>query len=361
MAVTKTRTILDQGDDSGRDVAAMVMGIDLGTSRSSIAAMNGVRKTVESYVGFAKDAVSRKHLGADILYGRDALENQLSVNLFRPLEKGVIKGTLDNDTEELDKNLEAAKLLIHRLVELVKPGRDEKLYGVIGVPAQASDKNKQGILDSARGVFDAVMIVSEPFTVAYGMERLSDVLVVDIGAGTTDLSRMHGTVPAPEDELSFQIAGDAIDRELHKILTQSHPEASITVNMCRRFKENYGYVSDTKDRIVVQLPVKGKPTDFDITDDMRKACDIIVEPILDGIHKLVATFNPEFQEKIRNNIILGGGGSLLRGLNKRIEDGLERVGGGKVTVVDEPIYAGANGALQLALDMPAEYWQQLHD
>src|SRR5687767_2561275 len=187
MAATKTRTILDQGDDSGRDVQAMVMGIDLGTSRSSISAMNGVRKTVESYVGYAKDAVSRKHLGADILYGRDALENQLSVNLYRPLEKGVIKGTLDGDTEELDKNLEAAKLLIHRLVELVKPGRDEKLYGVIGVPAQASDKNKQGILDSARGVFDAVMIVSEPFTVAYGMERLSDVLVVDIGAGTTDL------------------------------------------------------------------------------------------------------------------------------------------------------------------------------
>ena len=71
MAATKSRTILDPGDDSGRDVAAMVMGIDLGTSRSSIASMNGVRKTVDSYVGFAKDPVSRKHLGAGILYGRD--------------------------------------------------------------------------------------------------------------------------------------------------------------------------------------------------------------------------------------------------------------------------------------------------
>ena len=357
---TATRTILDSQDDSGRDVQAMVMGIDLGTSRSSIAAMNGVRKTVESYVGYAKDAVSRKHLGADILYGRDALENQLSVNLYRPLEKGVIKGT-DGSEEELKKNLEAAKLLMHRLVELTKPGRDENLYAVIGVPAQASDKNKEGILESAKEIFDAVMIVSEPFTVAYGMDRLSDVLVVDIGAGTTDLSRMHGTVPSPEDELSFPIAGDAIDRELHRILSEKYPEASVTVNMCRRFKENYGYVSDTKDVITVKMPVQGKPTDFDITAEMKQACEILVEPILDGIHKLVATFNPEFQDKIRNNIILGGGGSLMRGLNKRIEDGLERVGGGKVTVVEEAVYAGANGALQLALDMPAEYWQKLHD
>ncbi len=358
----RTKTILEsQADDSGREVQAMVMGIDLGTSRSSIAAMNGVRKTVESYVGYAKDAVSRKHLGADILYGRDALDNAMSVNLYRPLEKGVIKGTLGDDKDELDKNLEAAKLLVHRLVELVKPSRDERLYGVIGVPAQASDQNKEGILESAKEVFDAVMIVSEPFTVAYGMERLSDVLVVDIGAGTTDLSRMHGTVPSAEDEISFPIAGDAIDRELHRILSENFPEAQVTVNMCKRFKEDYGYVSDTKDAILVKMPVNGKPTEFNITDEMKQACEILVEPILEGVHKLIATFNPEFQDKLRNNIIIAGGGSQMRGLNKRVEDGLERVGGGKVTVVEEPIYAGANGALQLALDMPSDYWQQLHD
>ena len=105
-----------------------------------------------------------------------------------------------------------------------------------------------------------------------------------------------------------------------------------------RLRERY------KDEIIVQLPVNGKPTDFDITKEMKEACEIIVDPILEGIHKLVATFNPEFQERIRNNIILGGGGSLMRGLNKRIEDGTNASGGGgKVTVVEEPIYAGANG------------------
>ncbi|MDB5300241.1 MAG: mreB, partial [Phycisphaerales bacterium] len=46
-------------------------------------------------------------------------------------------------------------------------------------------------------------------------------------------------------------------------------------------------------------------------------------------------------------------------LNKRIEDAMKEYGGARVVVVDEPLYAGANGALQLALDMPGEYWQQL--
>ena len=78
-----------------------------------------------------------------------------------------------------------------------------------------------------------------------------------------------------------------------------------------------------------------------------------------GIHKLVASFNPEFQERLRNNIILSGGGGMLDGLILKLEEGLETLGGGHVTHVDEPMYAGAAGALQLAMDMPGEFWEQL--
>ena len=197
--------------DASRGMAqnALLLGIDLGTSRSSIVSMNGPRKVIESYVGWPKDSISRKHLKADILFGRAALDNRLALNLYRPLEKGVIKGTRENDgtaSDEQAKNLEAAAELVRYLVSLVDPGRDDVLYGVVGVPAQASDKNKQGIIEATRGALDSVMIVSEPFAVAYGLERISDVLVIDIGAGTLDLCRMHGTVPASEDQLSFEIA-----------------------------------------------------------------------------------------------------------------------------------------------------------
>jgi rod shape-determining protein MreB len=129
--------------------------------------------------------------------------------------------------------------------------------------------------------------------------------------------------------------------------------------MCKTWKEGYGFVSDARDKIEVIAPVNGTPTPLDITKEMKDACEILINPIVDGIQKLVSSFNPEFQERLRHNVLLSGGGGLMRGLNKRIEEAMVAIGGGRVTIVEEPLYAGANGALQLALDMPGEYWQQL--
>jgi rod shape-determining protein MreB and related proteins len=361
-AIQPGRPILAPNDqDTGATENALLLGIDLGTSRSSIVSMNGARKTVESYVGYPKDPVSRKLLKADKIYGKAALDNRLALNLYRPLEHGVIKyyGGSGDKADQEAKNLKAAQDLMHHLVELVHPGRDDVLFGVVGVPSRASNTNKTAMLEAARNVLDSVMIVSEPFTVAYGMERMSDILVVDIGAGTTDLCRMHGTVPTEEDEVSYPIAGDAVDIKLMELVQARYPKAQITQNMCKTWKEGYGFVSDARDKIEVIAPVNGTPTPLDITQEMKQACELLINPIVEGIQKLVATFNPEFQEKLRHNVLLSGGGGLMRGLNKRIEEAMVAIGGGRVTIVEEPLYAGANGALQLALDMPGEYWQQL--
>ncbi len=342
-------------DDSVVEGNALYFGIDLGTSRSSIACANGVRKTVESYVGWPKDAVALKHMGGkEIVFGKTALDNRLSLDLYRPLADGVIQ-----DDKDGSRNLEAARELINYLVEMVEPGRGEQLFGVVGVPSEASGKNKEAIIESTKGILDSVMIVTEPFCVAYGMDRISDVLVVDIGAGTTDLCRMHGTVPSIEDQISINIAGDAVDKKLMELIKKTYPNAQVTINMIKRLKEKFGYVHTAKDKIEAEFPVDGKPTMHDVTDIIRDACSILVDPIVESIHKLISTFDPEFQDRLRDNIILSGGGGLMDGLNKAIEDKLDRVGGASVTVVEEPMYAGANGALQLALDMPASYWQQL--
>jgi rod shape-determining protein MreB len=350
------------GRDSGMAQNVVLLGIDLGTSRSSIVTTTGARRTVDSYVGWPTDAVSRRLFKSDVVFGRAALDNRLALDLHRPLARGVIKGTngrTGRASQDNGRDLEAAALLLKHLVSQVDPSRDEVLYGVVGVPTQATVKNKQAIIDCARDVLDGVMVVSEPFAVAYGLERISDVLVIDIGAGTTDLCRMHGTVPAEEDQFGFEIAGDAIDQKLHDLIMAEFPEAQLTVNMCKEMKEQYGFVRNARDKIEVQIPVNGKPVLHNVTKQVNQACSIIIDPILEGIHRLVASFNPEFQERLRHNIVLSGGGGMLDGLTLKLEEGLSSLGGGRVAHVEDPLYAGANGALQLAMDMPGEFWQQL--
>ena len=41
----------------------------------------------------------------------------------------------------------------------------------------------------------------------------------------------------------------------------------------------------------------------------------IVDPIVAAVRNLIGKFDPEFQQRLRHNIILGGGGSQLKGLD----------------------------------------------
>lgn len=348
----------DTGAAEGKDHGVLYLGIDLGTSRTSVAASNGVRATVPSFVGYPKDVVSKKLLKKDVLYGDEAIEKRLSLNLYRPLEHGVLKGSTDGGGDE--GNMRAARDLLLEIVRRAQPRKDELVYAVIGAPAQASIQSKNAIVEIAKESVDSVMLCSEPFAVAYGQDMLEDVLVIDIGAGTVDLCRMHGTMPEDADQLTMTTAGDHVDQELAKRISESHPEAQFTTQMVKSLKERYATISEVVERIEVNLPVNGKPTAFDLTEEIRGACRTIVGPIVDGLGQLIATFDPEFQDRLKNRVLLAGGGSQIKALDTAIEREMhERLGGGKVMRIEEPIYGGADGALKIAHDMPQEFWEKL--
>jgi rod shape-determining protein MreB len=344
-----------------QEVGVLYLGIDLGTSRTSVSASNGVRETIASYVGYPKDNVSRKLLKKDVLFGDEAIEKRLSLNLYRPLGDGVIKGSNGEDGgAEAEANLRAAQDLIREIIRRAKPRQDELVYAVIGAPAQASIKNKTAITKAAKESVDSVMLCSEPFSVAYGLDWLDDVLVIDIGAGTTDLCRMHGTMPEDADQITITYAGDFIDRKLSDLLKKSCPGAQFSVQMVKGMKEKHSNVADAMEKIIVNLPVAGRPTPFDVTKEMREACRSIIPPIVEGLGKLIGTFDPEFQERLKNRVLLAGGGSQIKNLDQMIEVEMHaRLGGGRVIRIEEPVYGGANGALKIAHDMPADYWEQM--
>lgn len=343
---------------AAKDQGVLYLGIDLGTSRTSVCASNGVRETVESFVGYPKDPVARKLLKKDVLFGKEARDKRLSLNLYRPLEHGVLK--FNKDGEELAGDLKAAQDLVKEIVRLSRPRKDELVYAVIGVPAQASIHNKDAILQAARESVDSVMLCSEPFSVAYGLDMLEDVLVIDIGAGTVDLCRMHGTMPEEADQITMTTAGDFVDQQLSEEISKAYPEAQFSVQMVKEIKERHATVEETTERVMVDLPVKGKPTRFDITDPMRAACRRIVPPIVGGLGELISTFDPEFQDRLKQRVLLAGGGSQIRGLDTAIQEYMiKELGSGKCIRIEEPVYGGANGALKIAHDMPEDYWEEL--
>ena len=327
----------------------LYVGIDLGTSRSVVSGSNGKRNWIDSYVGWPKDFVAKKMLGKSVLFGAEALEHRLSLDLSRPLQNGVIK-------EGTAKDEMAVRALIEHLIDLAGADSGKDTCVAIGVPAEALKVNKVAIRNAVTEHAKKLVVVSEPFAVAYGLGALDNAMIIDIGAGTVDFCIMHGTVPLEEDQRSLLVAGDYIDEQLLKLVSEKYPEADFTLNMVRQAKEKHGFVGDSKRRVKMTAPVDGKPTEFDITEEMAKACESPMPAILETITDLIASFDPEFQDGVRQNIIVAGGGSQLKGLGAFLGAAMPEC---KFTCIDDPLHAGADGALQLATDMPEELLEKL--
>jgi rod shape-determining protein MreB len=333
------------------------VGIDLGTSRSSISASNGERFVVDSFVGWPADMVARKVLKREVLIGHEAVANRSMLDLHRPLERGLLK-------EGSEKDVEAVRELLKHLLRLVGVSANGKVSSsnvraVVGVPAAALRTNKQYLRNSMKGIVDSLMIVSEPFAVAYGLNALLHTLIIDIGAGTTDFCVMRGRYPTEEDQRTLTSAGDSIDQHLLKLIQERYPQANITIFMVREWKEKHSFVGDATQRVMVNAPVKGVPTELDITTEIKAACETLLPPTIETMLDLLSRVEPEFQERVRNNIILSGGGGLIRNLPEALGDALRQVGGGKVTYMKDPVFVGSDGGLALALDAPDTDWEKL--
>jgi rod shape-determining protein MreB and related proteins len=340
--------------DDTNDV--MSVGIDLGTSRSSVSASNGERHVIDSYAGWPVDLVARKVVKKAVLVGREALENRSMLDLRRPLEHGLIK-------EGSEKDEEAVQEILRHLMTVSgikhKGKNRARIRAVVGVPAEAFRVNRQRLRTVLDGIADSVMLVSEPFAVAYGLEALLHALIIDIGAGTADLCVMQGRYPTEEDQRTLPNAGDSIDEHLSRLVRERHPQAQFSIHMIREWKEKWSFVGEPIQRVLVSVPVQGKATEIDITEEMRAACESILPPISETMIDLITRVAPEYQERVRNNIILAGGSALISGLPAALDRALAELGGGRTSVVPDPVFAGSDGGLALARDASSSDWEKL--
>lgn len=329
----------------------LLIGIDLGTSRTSVVSSRGTRITFDSVVGFPKDVIGVRLLGSTYAVGDEALDKSY-LDLQYPLEDGVLKESGDQDHDTARKLLEFA-------VAQAEPNEGERVCAIIGVPADASGVNQSRVLELARDMVDMAMVTSEPFLVAFGLEKLVNSIVIDVGAGTVDICGLKGGIPRSADQTSLTKAGDFIDDLLMKAIASRYPGAKLTKRLVKEIKENHSFVGKPEQPVEVTLREAGKPVLVDITEEVRLACEAIVPEILEYTEKLIAGFDPMDQAEALQNIILAGGGSKIAGLAQMIANGLSEYGDVNVSNVQDVVYAGCDGALKLARELPPEYWSQI--
>lgn len=349
-----------EGDSSASDKGSeasgqgqTLVGIDLGTCRTVVVSADGKEMTIRSVVGYPKDIISRQAVGEGPLFGDDALEKRNFLELCHPLAEGVIRDASERDYQ-------AARELIHHVVDQIRESHGASaISGIIGVPARASQMNKEVLLKVAREAMDSALVVSEPFMVAYALGKLNRGIIVDIGAGTVDICGMKGSVPAPEDQVTTFKGGDYLDERLEAAISRRHPGAQVTRTLACKIKEEHAFVGEPEKPVEVTLRVDGKPVRFDLTEEIRTVCESMVPNIVEQVELLIASFDPEDQEETLKNIYLAGCGSRIRGLDRMIAAALGDYGEVKVSCVEDPERIGALGALKLAREVPPSHWPEI--
>lgn len=331
----------------------LLLGIDLGTSHIAIRSNQGFASIQPAIVGYPKDMIGLRLVGKGQVFGAEAMRYQDALACYGPLENGLVR----------EENFHDYNVVFELLQEVIgqacQHARYDSVCGVVGVPVRAAHQNKEFIHRVASELLDVALVVSGPFMVAYEVGELSNTIIVDIGAGTVDISAVKGMVPKAADQISLLKAGDYIDQRFYDLLTERHPELQTSKAQLKSIKDEYGFVGQYGGNVVVAMRQDGRPVDVDVSEELRIACESILPDILETLVSQVQSFDPQIQNIVLENIYISGGGSRIAGIDEVIALHLVEYGDVHVRCVDDDGYTGAAGALKLAADLPPEVWSQV--
>ena len=247
----------------------------------------------------------------------------------RPLRDGVIS---DYDITE--------RMLKYFIRKTCGAGRLFKPKIMVCVPSGVTEVEKRAVKEAATqaGGKD-VYLMEEPVAAAIGagidISRPDGVMVIDIGGGTTDIAviSLGGIVAST----SVKMAGDKFDEAIIKYMRKAH-KLYIGERTAEELKLTIGTAYPREETVSKECRgrdlVTGLPKSVDVTsEEMMDALEEPLYAITEAVHNVLERTPPELAADISNSgIIITGGGALLHGIDKRIE---ERTGI-KVIVAEDP-------------------------
>lgn len=314
------------------------IGIDLGTANTLVYVKGkGIMINEPSVVAI------NKRTGQVLAIGKDAKrmvgKTPGHIVATRPLVDGVI-----SDFEVTEQMLRHFIEKVHSESFSLMP----RPRVLIGIPSGITEVEKKAVIDAAinAGAREAYLI-EEPMAAAIGarlpVTEARGNMVVDIGGGTSEIAviSLGGIVIAR----SLRVAGDEMNED---IVRYCRDEFNLLVGekTAEDIKIAIGSAYPQKENLT--MPVRGRdlvsglPKEVIVNDDqIREAISRSIRIIVNNVKTVIEETPPELLSDImQRGIILAGGGSMIRGLDKLVANQTEM----PVRMMEDPLTAVVRGA-----------------
>ena len=320
------------------DFFTQEIAIDLGTANTLIIHNDKVVVDEPSIVAMDRTtgnvlAVGKK---AQQMHGK----THENIKTIRPMKDGVIA-----DFHAAEHMIRGMIKMIPQKTRLFTPS----LKMVICIPSGITEVEKRAVRDSAEhaGAKD-VYLIHEPMAAAIGIgidvEEPMGNMVIDIGGGTSEIAviALGGIVC----DKSIRVAGDEFTSDIEEYMRRQH-NILIGDRTAEQIKIAVGAASMEIDNPPEDYPVHGRdlmtgiPKEIKVTYlEIAQALDKSIAKIEEAILSALEMTPPELSADIyKTGIYLAGGGAMLRGLDRRIEQKTKL----PIHIADDPLRAVARG------------------
>lgn len=316
------------------------IAIDLGTANTLI--IHNDKVVVDEPSIVAKDRRTDKIMAV----GKKAMQmhgkTHENIKTVRPLRDGVIA------------DFHAAEEMIKAMIKMINHNRSSwmpqpSLKMVICIPSGITEVEKRAVKDSAEHAGGReVYLVQEPMAAAIGIgidvEEPMGNMIIDIGGGTSEIAviALGGIVC----DRSIRVAGDDFTADIEDYMRRQH-NILIGERSAERIKIEVGSALTELDNPPVDYAVHGRdlmtgiPKEITVSyQEIAHALDKSITKIETAILNALEMTPPELSADIyRTGLYLAGGGSMLRGLDKRISLKTKL----PVHIAEDPLRAVARG------------------
>lgn len=226
---------------------------------------------------------------------------------------------------------------------------------VVGIPSGVTEVEKKAVKDATKNAgAHEVYLIEEPMAAAIGarlpIQEATASMIVDIGGGTTEVAviSLGGIVVSK----SLRVAGDKLNQDIiqycrdeFKLFIGEKTAEEVKIAVGSAYKLDNPIEGIVRGRDLAT----GLPKEIVINDgQIRKALSKSIKIIVNSIKSAVEETPPELvADLVESGVVLAGGGSLLRNLDKLLSEEAQML----VRVIDDPLTAVVRGCGMILEDI----------